>query len=165
MESIINTMGMSNIIGIIMAINIILLITVIILITKTSKLNKKYQQFIKKLGNSESIEEDLENYMYRVERAEKQNGEITNTIKQINKNLEKCIQKIGIVRYNAFKDVGSDLSFTLAMLDEENDGIVLNGIYARDTSNIYAKPIENGKSSYTLSEEEEQAIKKAIMQK
>ena len=67
-----------------------------------------------------------------------------------------------MVRYNAFKDVGSDLSFALALLDEQNNGIVLNGIYSRDMSNIYAKPIENGKSTYVVSEEEAQAIQKAM---
>lgn len=117
---------------------------------------------MQKLGDGKSIEEDLENYMYRVERVEKQNGEIMSNINTISKDLEKCVKKIGIVRYNAFDDVGSDLSFTLAMLDDENDGIVLNGIYSRDTSNIFAKPIEKGKSKYTLSEEEKQAINKAI---
>ena len=65
-------------------------------------------------------------------------------------------------RYNAFKDTGSDLSFTLALLDEKNDGIVLNGIYARDSSNIYAKPIEKGESKYILSNEEKEAINRAI---
>ena len=72
------------------------------------------------------------------------------------------MKKIGIVRYNAFKDVGSDLSFTLAILDDYNNGVVLNGIYARDSSNIYAKPIEKGPSKYILSEEEKEAVNKAI---
>ena len=67
-----------------------------------------------------------------------------------------------MVRYNAFSDTGSDLSFTLALLDEQNNGVVLNGIYSREMSNIYAKPITNGNSTYTLSEEERQAIDKAI---
>ena len=69
---------------------------------------------------------------------------------------------MGIVRYSAFQDTGSDLSFSLALLDEKNNGIVMNGIYSREMSNIYAKPVEAGKSSYTLSEEEQQAIEKAM---
>ena len=76
--------------------------------------------------------------------------------------MESCVQKIGIVRYSAFRDTGSDLSFALALLDEKNNGVVLNGIYSREMSNIYAKPVENGESTYTLSEEEKQAINKAI---
>ena len=74
--------------------------------------------------------------------------------------MKKSIQKVGIIRYNAYKDTGSDLSFTLALLDENNNGVVLNGIYSREMSNIYAKPIENGKSTYTLSDEEQKGDRK-----
>ncbi len=162
MEEIINAIGINNIIILLLAITFILLIAFLVVVAKMSKLNKKYKEFMQKLGNGKNIEEDLENYMYRVERVEKQNGEINRIIKTMDSDLEKCIQKIGIVRYNAFKDVGSDLSFTLAMLDENDNGIVLNGIYSREMSNIYAKPVENGKSNYTLSEEEQEAIKKAM---
>ena len=162
MEEIMNTIGINNVIIILSAINLILLIAFIVTSAKMSKLNKRYEEFMRKLGNGKNLEDDLENYMYRVERVEKQNGEINSIIKGMDKDLEKCIQKIGMVRYNAFKDVGSDLSFTLAMLDENDDGIVLNGIYSREMSNIYAKPVEKGKSKYTLSEEEKEAIKKAV---
>ena len=141
---------------------IVLLIGICLLLEKFSSLNKKYKNFMVKLGNGKNLEEDLETYMYRVNKVEKQNAEIINQVELIDKDLRKCIQKIGIVRYNAFKDVGSDLSFALALLDEQNNGIVLNGIYSRDMSNIYAKPIENGKSNYVVSEEEAQAIQKAM---
>ena len=115
-----------------------------------------------KLGNGKNIEEDLENYMYKSERIEKQNLEILNNIKNIEQDLSKCIKKIGMVRYNAFRDTGSNLSFALALLDENNNGVVLNGIYSREMSNIYAKPVENGVSTYTVSEEEKEAIRKAV---
>ena len=121
---------------------IVLFIGLIALMIKLSKLNKYYKTFINKLGNGNNIEEDLETFMYRVEKVEKQNGEINEFIKTLDNDLRKCIQKIGIVRYNAFKDTGSDLSFTLALLDENNNGVVLNGIYSREMSNIYAKPVE-----------------------
>ena len=89
-------------------------------------------------------------------------NDIISYIKSIDEDISKCIQKVGIVRYNAFKDTGSDLSFALALLDENNDGVVLNGIYSREMSNIYAKPVEKGNSKYTVSEEERKAIQKAI---
>lgn len=146
-------------------ITIILLLLIITMMAKLSSLNKKYKKFLEKLGNGNNIEEDLETYMYRVEKVEKQNAEIANYVKTLDEDLTRCIQKVGIVRYNAFKDTGSDLSFTLALLDEHNDGVVLNGIYSREMSNIYAKPVENGKSSYTLSEEEKSAIDKAVNSK
>lgn len=141
---------------------IVLLIGFVVLLAKFLSLQKKYKDFMVKLGNGKNLEEDLETYMYRVNKVEKQNAEITNQVDLMDKDLRKCIQKVGIVRYNAFKDVGSDLSFALALLDEQNNGIVLNGIYSRDMSNIYAKPIENGKSKYVVSEEEAQAIQKAM---
>ena len=132
---------------------ILLLIGFVVLLVRFSKLNKRYKNFMEKLGQGKNLEEDLETYMYRVDKVERQNAEISNQV------------EIGMVRYNAFKDVGSDLSFALALLDENNNGVVLNGIYAREMSNIYAKPIQNGKSTYVVSEEESQAIEKAMNSK
>lgn len=162
MDSIIEFLKTDNFLVLITIVVSLLIIGFIIMIAKLFSINKKYKTFLNKLGNGENIEEDLENYMYRVERVEKQNMEIRNLVDSIDKNLESCIQKIGIVRYNAFKDTGSDLSFALAMLDENNNGVVLNGIYSREISNIYAKPVQNGKSNYTISEEEKEAIQKAM---
>lgn len=162
MENILELLKTDNFLIALSVIVILLVIGLVIVIIKFNKISKKYTEFMKKLGNGKNIEEDLENYMYRVERVEKQNAEIINYIKNIDNDLNRCIQKIGIVRYNAFQDTGSDLSFALALLDEKNNGVVLNGIYSREMSNIYAKPVENGKSKYTISEEEGLAIEKAI---
>ncbi len=140
----------------------VLAIGFFILLVRTANLNKRYKEFMKKIGNGKDIEEDLENYMYRVEKVEKQNVNIQAICKEMSEQMAGCIQKVGIVRYNAFKDTGSDLSFALALLDEYNSGVVMNGIYSREMSNIYAKPVEKGKSTYTISEEEQLAIDKAI---
>lgn len=140
----------------------ILTIGFISILYSNIKLKNKYNKFMKKIGNGKNIEEDLENYMYRVERVERQNAEIISYCKNLDEEVAKCIQKVGIVRYSAFKDTGSDLSFAVAMLDENNDGIVFNGIYSREMSNIYAKPVKNGVSEYTLSEEEKESIRRAI---
>lgn len=140
----------------------ILTIGFISILYSNIKLKNKYNKFMKKIGNGKNIEEDLENYMYRVERVERQNAEIISYCKNLDDEVAKCIQKVGIVRYSAFKDTGSDLSFAVAMLDENNDGVVFNGIYSREMSNIYAKPVKNGVSEYTLSEEEKEAIRRAI---
>lgn len=162
MEEFINTVGMNNIILIFGGLIVILLIAFLILLGKVISMNKRYKKFMLKLGEGKDLQEDLENYMYRVERVEKQNAEILGKITGLDKDLENCVQKVGILRYSAFQDTGSDLSFTLALLDEHDNGVVFNGIYSREMSNIYAKPVENGKSKYTLSEEEQEAIKRAI---
>ena len=165
MENIMALLKTDNFLIIIAILLIVLLISYVVLIIKTSNLNKRYKQFMKKLGNGKNIEEDLENYMYRVEKVERQNSELHLICKEMGNQLSGCVQKIGIVRYNAFKDTGSDLSFALALLDEDNTGVVMNGIYSREMSNIYAKPVEKGKSPYTISEEEKLAIDKAINSK
>lgn len=141
---------------------IILFIGLVILLITNIKVKKQYKKFMQKIGNGSNIEEDLQKYIKQVEEVKKQNGEIMLLYDNMKLNLKSCLQKTGMVRYNAFKDVGSDLSFALALLDEKNDGVVLNGIYSRDVSNIYAKPIKNGVSTYTLSHEEEEAVDKAV---
>lgn len=147
---------------------IILLISVIILFVlyiintiKLSKIRDNYTQFMKKLGNNTNIEDDLRRFISKVEQVELENKEIQEYANNINSNMKGCLQKIGIVRYSAFSDVGSDLSFTLAMLDAKDNGVILNGIYSSDSSNIYAKPIINGSSTYALSKEEKEALEKA----
>lgn len=141
---------------------LLLFIVFLGLLVSNFKIKSKYDKFMKKLGNGKNLEEDLENFMYKVDRVEKQNAEIMAFCKNLDDNLSNCIQKVGIVRYSAFRDTGSDLSFAVALLDDKNTGVVFNGIYSREMSNIYAKPVENGKSSYTLSDEETEAIKRAM---
>lgn len=165
METIMNIIKEDTFLLVWLIVTILLVIGFLVMISKLSSLNKKYKKFLEKLGNGKDIEEDLETYMYRVEKVEKQNNEIANFVKTLDEDLTRCIQKVGMVRYNAFKDTGSDLSFTLALLDEHNNGVVLNGIYSREMSNIYAKPVEQGKSTYTVSEEEKMAIEKAVNSK
>ena len=109
-------------------------------------------------------EEMLKEYMARVEENFIKNRDIEEKNKQLNIELKKCIKKLGIVRYTAFKDTGSDLSFALALLDDSNNGVVLNGIYSREMSNIYAKQVIKGESPNKVSEEERQAIEIAIGQ-
>ena len=162
MQGILEFLRTDNYLLVLSAITIILLIGFLIVLISNIRLNNRYKKFMNKLGNGKNLEEDLENFMYKVDRVEKQNAEITNFCKNLDEDISKCIQKIGIVRYSAFKDTGSDLSFAVALLDEKNNGIVFNGIYSREMSNIYAKPVEKGNSKYTLSNEEVEAIEKAI---
>lgn len=162
MEDIMEFIKTETFLLILVAIMTLLLIGFVVMVTKLSKLNKKYKNFMQKLGNGKNLEEDLETYMYKVNKVEQQNAKIENEIKNMDKNITKCIQKVGIVRYNAFENTGSNLSFALALLDKNNSGIVLNGIFSREMSNIYAKPVENGKSTYIFSEEETQALQKAM---
>ena len=72
-----------------------------------------------------------------------------------------ALRKMGLIRYNPFKDGGGDQSFSLALLEENDSGFVLTSIYTNEGVRIFAKPVLKGESTYQLSEEERQAIKKA----
>lgn len=165
MNSILEFLRTDTFLIIILLISVLSIILLILNHLKLTKIKNEYSEFMKKLGNGKNIDENLKVYMDRVQKVEDLNKEIIQYCERLDKTVDTCIQKIGIVRYNAFKDVGSNLSFTLALLDNNNNGVVLNGIYSRDNSNIYAKPIKDGKSEYILSDEEKEAIEKAINEK
>ena len=143
-------------------INLILLVLYICNLFKLKKINKNYNKFMKKIGNGENIDEMLRKYISKVEEVDKRNEDIIKYCNRLDKEISLCIKKIGMVRYSAFKDTGSDLSFALALLNDNNDGVLLNGIYSREMSNIYAKKIQEGKVSTKLSDEEKQALEIAL---
>ena len=156
MDIFINNFGEIFIISTLSAILLLLIISLYNMF-KIRLLSKKYYWFMKGFGET-NIEQSLEKFMTRVEEVYERGKELENHSNQIDRTLIKCFQKIGIVRYNAFENVGSDLSFAIALLNLNDDGVLINGIYSRDSSATYAKPIVSGKSKYALSAEEEQAI-------
>jgi RNA recognition motif-containing protein len=143
------------------AINIMLTIVVVLFYLKLKAIEKKHIDFISKFDENTNIEDTLKDYIQFVNNVNEENKIIKANSINLEKRVNKTLQKVGIVRYNAFEDVGSELSFALAILDNENNGFVINSIYSRNSSNVYAKPIESGTSKYTLSEEEIQAVSKA----
>ena len=80
----------------------------------------------------------------------------------LDEQISRCIQKVGVVRFQAFEDVGSDLSYSVALLDDKNDGVVITSIFGRNMSTSYAKPITDGTSRYAFSNEEIYAMNKAL---
>lgn len=77
-------------------------------------------------------------------------------------SMQHAITKIGITRFNPFKEIGGDQSFSIALLDEQNDGVIITSYYGRELNRVYAKSIQDGASEHELSEEEKGAIAKAI---
>lgn len=126
-------------------------------IKKTNKIKVKYNRFMNGLSDR-NIEELLETCLSNTNSVSAKNREIEHKINDIERQLIQCVQKVGIVRFNAFDNVGSDLSFSIALLDNNDTGVVVSGIYSRDSSSTYAKPVSGAKSKYTLSAEEIQAI-------
>ena len=109
--------------------NIILLILVLFCIYKILKISKEYTFFMKKIGNGNDLDKLLKEYLKDVKEVKKDNSEIKTYYTKLDHDVNACIQKIGLVRYNAFKDVGSDLSFAIALLDNNDNGVVFNGLY------------------------------------
>jgi hypothetical protein len=142
---------------------LILFIFLIVVSIRLSSLRKRYTKMINgsSADNMEQILIEMQNALNE-QKAEsvKASAEIT-TIRQL---MMKMTSSVGIRRYNAFNEGGSDLSFSLAMLNEEQDGVIITGIHSREQMYVYAKPVEKGQSSYTLSPEEKAAITQTLKQ-
>lgn len=165
MENLLEVLKTDNFLLVSFIINIILIVVTIINIIMLTKTNKKYLKFMKQLGNGSNLDEMLRDYLKDVKEIKKDNSEIKAYYTKLDSDIASCIQKVGLVRYNAFRDVGSDLSFAIALLDGNDTGVVLNGLYGSDSSNIYAKPIKGGTSTYQLSDEEQYALEIAEQNK
>lgn len=129
--------------------------------SKLYSIQKNYKSFMN--SNNQDVEELLKNYAQDVNMTKNETLKIKQTVEEIKEKFKTSCRKISITRYKAIADVGSDLSFVIALLDDQNDGVVLNGIYSRDGSYTYAKPIVAGKSQYRLSPEEALTLEEAIM--
>jgi hypothetical protein len=133
----------------------------IILSVKLSNLEGKYKKFMR--GSSgKNFENILLDHMGEMESAIERVNIMNDELVNIKNPVDKCSQKCNIIRYKAFSDTGSDLSFSIAMLDAFNDGFILTGIYGRNESITYAKPVSKGNSKYPLSVEEEMVLNRSI---
>jgi hypothetical protein len=138
-----------------------LFIITIIQGTKIKKVRERYSSLVRGMNGI-----DIEGLIIKA------NGDIMDikrdlslidqNLSQIETKLTFAIQKIGFIRYNAFNDIGSELSFSIALLDQYQNGFILTSIFGRESSVSYAKPIRNGESNIPLSAEELIAIDRAI---
>lgn len=165
MNSFLEFLKSDNFLVIMFFLSLILIIAVLFCIFKILKMKKDYLILKNKIGNGSDLDEFLKRYLEDVKEIKKDNSEIKAYYTKLDRDLASCVQKIGLVRYNAFSNVGSDLSFAIALLDQNDNGVVLNGLYGSESSNIYAKPIKNGESQYQLSSEEKYAIEIAEQNK
>jgi hypothetical protein len=92
----------------------------------------------------------------------KDQDEISKHLKTVDGRLNKSIRQVETIRFNPFIDAGSNQSFAISFLNDEGDGVVISSLYARDRMSIFAKPIENGKSKFELSNEEKEVLEKTL---
>jgi len=125
------------------------------------KIKRKMKIFLK--GKKvKDIEEVVFEQLKRMQGIEKDIKALSRWNKDLQKMCDISITRVGVVRFNPFKDTGGDQSFVIALLDSNNSGVILSSLYTREGTRVYTKPVEKGKSKYNFTKEEEQAIKQAI---
>lgn len=141
---------------------LILFVLVGVLFSRFKAQKRRYDTFMGTNKRPEySLENKIDSYFKSVKEIESHYKKLLFLVEDIDSGYKKNIQKVGLIKYNPFAEMGGNLCFALAILDGEDNGVVINGIHSRTGSFTYAKPIEHGVSIYLLSEEEIEAIEKA----
>ena len=151
----------AGILALILILFLILLIMQIRLMGKFKKLYRTYDRFMRG-KDMESMEETVLAQFERIEALEKSNEEKDRQIESIFENLQHVYQKTGLVKYDAFREMSGKLSYAVALLDKEDNGILVNSMYSREGCYSYVKTIAGGKCSIEMSEEEQKALKIAV---
>ena len=142
------------------AFNILALFIIITQGYRISKLNRRCSNLARNI-EGKNIEEIINQYYEKIDYMDIRMNKMDVQTSKIEGKLLNCVQKVGIVRFNAFDDVGGELSFSLSLLDEQHNGIILTSIYSRSNNALYSKAVKKGKASGTLSVEELQALDRA----
>lgn len=141
--------------------SILLFIIIIVLMAKLSKVNKKYKKFMSG-ADGKSLENQFITRFAEVDDLKLESKKVKAKIDKISENLLLTYQKIGIVKYDAFKEMGGKLSFAIAMLNANNDGFILNSMHSsREGCYTYIKEIIKGEAFVVLAEEERLALEEA----
>ena len=147
---------------------IILLILVVFLLVRSisynmrlSRLERRYKIFMKG-SDAQSLEKVFVRKFAQIDRLYEAKEDHDHDILFLKKNLNVMFSKYGIEKYDAFDDVGGKLSFALALLDKNNTGLILNAVHSRDNCFLYLKEIVKGESYVMLSQEEVEALRKAV---
>ena len=151
----------AGIVALILILFLILLIMQIRLMGKFKKLYRTYDRFMRG-KDMESMEETVLAQFEKIEALEKSNEEKDRQIESIFENLQHVYQKTGLVKYDAFREMSGKLSYAVALLDKEDNGILVNSMYSREGCYSYVKTISGGKCSIEMSEEEQKALKIAV---
>jgi len=148
-------------VGILAILVLILLILLIIQIGKANKLKKRMDKFL--LGkDGESLEQDITELFEKNKLLSDTADQNKKAIQIIYNRMETVYQKMGLVKYDAFSQMGGQLSFCLALLDEKNNGFLINSVHGTEGCYIYTKEIKNGECSLSLGTEESEALTMAI---
>ncbi len=138
-----------------------LIVALVLVIRRLEYVNRKYY-VIMSGKKGKDLEKVILTRFKEMDKVKANARRVTSEHKKFKGQLDSCIDKIGLVKYDAFDNLAGKLSFSLALLNQDNSGVVLNTMHSRDGCYTYAKEIIKGESYISLSEEEKEAIKKAM---
>ena len=141
--------------------SLVLLIAFIVCIIKMNKLYRRYDRFMRG-KDAESLEDTMQNILEQLKDLNAKDRANKDMMKVLSKQVKDSFQKFGFVKYNAFKGMGGNLSFVLAMLDDNNTGFVLDAVHSREGCYLYLKEVEEGATEVLLGSEEQEALEQAL---
>lgn len=147
--------------GVCLALHLLWVPALMLLLVRTRSLGKRLQRLTAGATGA-SLERVLMNHLARVEEVDTRQRQIDQRVAALEAQIPLCVQHVGLVRYDAFEDVGGQQSFSLAMLDAQQNGMILTSVYSRSDVRVYAKAVRRGQPSHPLSEEELQALRNAL---
>lgn len=142
------------------ALTTVALFAILSLTIKLARLNRRYQKLMQG-ADSLNLEWLLEKHMEEMRQSVGRVTQLQQQQDDLNLQAQRSLQHVGVVRFNAFDDMGGDMSFAIALLDGRENGVVLSSLFGRSESRVYAKPIERGQSAYLLTAEEKEAVRLA----
>jgi len=152
--------NLDKVLMLVTAISLLSLIVFIAINVKLNRIAKNYAALMKG-AEGKNLEEMLIEYFQSVKQAMSEVAAVKERVNILEKDMLFAVQKVHIKKYNAFADMGGNLSFSMALLNGENSGVIITGIYGREESRVYLKPVVNGDSTCVLSPEEKEVLEKA----
>lgn len=140
---------------------IILLVLLVFLLIRYNQLNVSYQMFMKG-RKAESLEEEIGALFDDISNLKTSTEKNRKDIRKMIENLRECYQRVGIVKYDAFKEMGGKLSFSVALLNDNETGFIINSIHSSEGCYVYTKEIVNGECAISLGDEEKKALTLAL---
>jgi hypothetical protein len=149
-----------TVLGGLLVVTFLSLVGLLVTRTQVNKLTRKYERLMRGSSGA-NLEQILEEYLQIVTGYSHRLEELEGVVRQLGEVQQGCVQRVGLVRFDAFEDVGGEQSFAVVLLDAHRNGVVLSSVYSRNEMRVYAKRLFNGKPSHPLTREEEQALQQA----
>lgn len=143
---------------ILLVLTVVLLFALLMVLVRMKRMTRRLDALTHGIENAD-LEHTLIAHMDIVDQSVRRMDTLEQAVGVLQAQMPSCLQRVNMVRYDAFEDVGGEQSFSLALLDAQRNGVVITSVYSRMDVRVYAKPILNGRTTHNLSREEERAIR------